>query len=532
MCNAIEKNTYKTTSQMHPDKITDEDLNFFKQISDNTFDYELTLPFNIFQNLKSKRIGKQNVSLVLVEALYSIKGLDLISNKVTKSNSMGTSSIKHTPETHGDKKSRQLGPTFLFRFYGGGDNPEIINYKQSLKLALNDALVYFLSDLINKIDSGDYSQKIMLKRTAACFSIAYTDLNVTRLNRKRNKSTGANELNSKKQFLKMNKTAPESQLGRLLTMQKLKDSAQLNNFVMANFTLNLFDYKNYEDTFIYFKETRKILNFLNIENFPSESDSDFREGNEEISLYKVQRSLSMEPDLNKVERTNEKTCLKLIHDWLRELNNQKNQIDSFVLRRQFGFKTKYNLVNFVKDLENCLKDMSKCELNVNYYSFKENLKDYRDSVFLDDEELDEFSNLKISKLCYLDLNLAKGENLIVTAEYGGLNTGFSSMSSSMNSSTLTNFTRMASVGSTNQSSSSSSNTLVKTANHDLLKQWLDQTRDLITQRYHLINNTVLYKFGGFIGDNLINDLLKKVKQLAIRPQKPIYKQTVHSHNSQ
>lgn len=205
MCNAIEKNTYKTTSQMHPDKITDEDLNFFKQISDNTFDYELTLPFvfnfnrtlrenfifflkqvfntkfksidstnnfskNLlnndaglgdssknfqtqlssssdfknnnftkqnsdplhtdmllisrifFQNLKSKRIGKQNVSLVLVEALYSIKCLYLISNKVTRSNSMCASSIKYTPETHGDKKSRQLGPTFLFRFYCRGDN--------------------------------------------------------------------------------------------------------------------------------------------------------------------------------------------------------------------------------------------------------------------------------------------------------------------------------------------------------------------------------------------------------------------------
>ncbi|CAF0823180.1 unnamed protein product [Brachionus calyciflorus] len=651
MCTAIEKNTYKTTSQMHPDKITDEDLHFFKQISDNTFDYELTLPFvfnfnrtlrenfifflkqvfntkfksidstnqlskNLlnndgsglgdssknfqtqlstsssevknnftkknsdplhtdmllisrifFQNLKSKRIGKQNVSLVLVEALYSIKGLDLISNKVTRSNSMGASSIKYTPE-HGDKKSRQLGPTFLFRFYCRGDNPEIVNYKQSLKLALNDALVYFLSDLITKIDPGEYLKKIMLKRQAARFSIADTDLNVTRLNRKRHKSTGANELNSKKHFLRMNKTARESQLGRLLAMQKISDSAQLNNFVMANFTLNLFDYKDYEDTFLYFKETCKILNFLNIESFPSESDSDFSdtEDTEEIGLYKVQRSLSMEPDLNKIERTNEKTCLKLIHDWLREVNNQKNQIDSLVLRRQFGYKTKYNLVNLVKDLESCLKDMCKCELNVNYYSFKENLKDYRDSVFLDDEDLDEFSNLKMSKLCYLGLNLAKGENLIMTlnAEYGGLNSGFSSMSSSMNSSTLTNYTRMGSVGSTNQSSSNSNNTLVKSmcsvsgdlessfslsnsltlsnlnikrtfcylmvnaksknvyfycfttesANHDSLKQWLDQTSDLIIQRYHLINNTVLYKFGGFIGDNLINDL-KKVKQLAM-----------------
>jgi hypothetical protein len=45
MCNSIEKNTYKTTSAQHPDKITDEDLVFFKQICDNYFEYELPLPF-------------------------------------------------------------------------------------------------------------------------------------------------------------------------------------------------------------------------------------------------------------------------------------------------------------------------------------------------------------------------------------------------------------------------------------------------------------------------------------------------------
>lgn len=45
MCNSIEKNTYKTTSAQHPDKITDEDLAFFKQICDYYFEYELPLPF-------------------------------------------------------------------------------------------------------------------------------------------------------------------------------------------------------------------------------------------------------------------------------------------------------------------------------------------------------------------------------------------------------------------------------------------------------------------------------------------------------
>jgi len=46
MCTSIEKNTYKTTSVQHPDRITDEDLTFFKhQICDMSFDYELEMPF-------------------------------------------------------------------------------------------------------------------------------------------------------------------------------------------------------------------------------------------------------------------------------------------------------------------------------------------------------------------------------------------------------------------------------------------------------------------------------------------------------
>ncbi len=45
MCNSIDKNTYKTTSAQHPDKITEEDLMFFKQICENYFDFEIALPF-------------------------------------------------------------------------------------------------------------------------------------------------------------------------------------------------------------------------------------------------------------------------------------------------------------------------------------------------------------------------------------------------------------------------------------------------------------------------------------------------------
>ena len=56
MCNSIDKNTYKTTSAQHPDKITDEDLTFFKQICENYFDFEIPLPFifNFHRTMREK----------------------------------------------------------------------------------------------------------------------------------------------------------------------------------------------------------------------------------------------------------------------------------------------------------------------------------------------------------------------------------------------------------------------------------------------------------------------------------------------
>jgi hypothetical protein len=51
-------------------------------------------------------------------------------------------------------------------------------------------------------------------------------------------------------------------------------------------------------------------------------------------------------------------------------------------------------------------------------------------------------------------------------------------------------------------------------NYDSIKSLLDQAAEIMNQRYHLLNNTVLYKFGGLIGENLLYDL-KKVKSVCI-----------------
>lgn len=44
--------------------------------------------------------------------------------------------------------------------------------------------------------------------------------------------------------------------------------------------------------------------------------------------------------------------------------------------------------------------------------------------------------------------------------------------------------------------------------YDSLKQVLDQAADTITQRHALVNNIVLYKLGGLIGDCLMYDIKK------------------------
>jgi hypothetical protein len=54
----------------------------------------------------------------------------------------------------------------------------------------------------------------------------------------------------------------------------------------------------------------------------------------------------------------------------------------------------------------------------------------------------------------------------------------------------------------------------ESCNYDSIKLLLEQAADLINQRYHLINNTILYKFGGLIGDNLLYDL-KQVKSVSL-----------------
>ena len=168
----------------------------------------------------------------------------------------------------------------MFRFYCRGEGSDFAIYKHSLKTALNDALLLFLSDYMTRIDSTVYMRRIDLKRKPPTFRVINKQTNIDSTTsmtssansnmvskmmsvsgtsgsaqqldeqeklklRKRHKSTGheaysysrGNQVNSTNDsstcVLKMNKSALETKLGQVLSAQNIRDDNQLNAFIIG-----------------------------------------------------------------------------------------------------------------------------------------------------------------------------------------------------------------------------------------------------------------------------------------------------------
>ena len=158
-----------------------------------------------------------------------------------------------------------------FRFYCRGEN-DTNSYKASLKSALNDALLYFFSEYVTKIEPENYLKRIGLAKMPAQFRKCRFQVDTTtptttnkqsecKRTKKRHKSTGncgddnpssigndAEELS-----LHMNKTAIGTKLGKTILKQQIATESQFNLFTMNNFNSNLFDHRDYEDTIEYFR---------------------------------------------------------------------------------------------------------------------------------------------------------------------------------------------------------------------------------------------------------------------------------------
>lgn len=160
-------------------------------------------------------------------------------------------------------------------------------------------------------------------------------------------------------------------------------------------------------------------------------------------------------------------------------------LSSFVLRKQFPYRSKYNLINLLRDLENSLRDFTKGDINMCCFTFKKScssvvsspntaaaanrqvsneevfddeqlylLKEsggssnstgkwlQSDLHFVDDFDYDiDFANLKRTHFACLHDALSRSQNLIITmnSEYGaGLGGALTLTASGTNSAAPTN----------------------------------------------------------------------------------------------
>ena len=219
----------------------------------------------------------------------------------------------------------------------------------------------------------------------------------------------------------MNKSANHTKLGKLLS-DKINNEAQLNAFIISNFSNNLFDLKDYEDTIEYFREPIKIFDcYQIINNIVAHSTRQIPDNhlNQETSrnhnLSECSDTfLNNNATANTTTSENEgshrrttsesqKSYLRLIYDWLKlfyyhqttsassyrlsssfyqspnpasgsgvSANSAGSAQQAFILRKKLVYHTKYNLTNLLRDLETGMKEICKCEINTSFFSFKNN----------------------------------------------------------------------------------------------------------------------------------------------------------------
>jgi hypothetical protein len=297
----------------------------------------------------------------------------------------------------------------------------------------------------------------------------------------------------------MNKPANQTKLGRLLLNEKISNEAQLNSFIVNNFSNNLFDFKDYEDTIEYFREPIKLFDCNSILNsivsHYSSGDSCDETRRSESELFAGDDSSSISSDLSKGnanDTTSQKSYLRFIYDWLKwfhylqTTNSNSYRLSSslyqspnpagvagvaaasanagptpssqsFIFRKNLTYHTKYNLTNLLREIEAGMKEMcNKCDITKTFYSFKNanpsgnvshhDISDMsNENIFIENDDFDcdkNFANLRQTSFESLNNNLSRMENMIVTmnAEYNS-NQMLASTSSSINSAT-TNITQV------------------------------------------------------------------------------------------
>lgn len=93
----------------------------------------------------------------------------------------------------------------------------------------------------------------------------------------------------------MNKTARNTALGKLIFNQKIANERELNQYVLNNLSNNLFDYRDYQETIEYFRETIRAFDYNRILN------SFINETTRESIVFKSDEDDETEPEENQQE---------------------------------------------------------------------------------------------------------------------------------------------------------------------------------------------------------------------------------------
>ena len=325
-------------------------------------------------------IRKTAIPLVLVEALYAIKGLDhLVQSKVTRQSSTTPNSSQQQQQQQQQqqpiepmlntsyKQSDLIRPTFVFRFYcrgecATGECSSVQNHQKSLKLALNDALLYFLSEYLTRIEPELYLTSVELKKTPVAFRRPSTK----RRPRSANTSNADVDVDVDQASIYMKKSARETILGKLI-QSSFNNDKQLIQFVIANFSNNLFDQRDYQNTIEYFRESlrnfdsSRIFNSLisepsslsssteDIDDTKPRSDAEEFLSSSHSSVSSFYSALKKKPIEIKPEETQEDeeedgqdetsskmSYLRVLYEWLRGLYKAKQKAVVSVISRSHG----------------------------------------------------------------------------------------------------------------------------------------------------------------------------------------------------
>ena len=507
-------------------------------IDPSTLDNGEILLSRIFPHNSKCRIGKHTLlPLSLIECVYAPKGLDkIIKSRIVKSQSPPQ---QHAIESIISKCSRG-GPTIGFKYYSRGEH-EHETIQVSLKQAINQALLIFFCDYLTKIDSEFYTKCIILNENPT--RIRQNDFSGTILQQQAQQI----DLKSYQEVIEY--------LRELIPTEKQFDYNKIFNDLLKSKLNN--ENEIYKKTYLkliydWFHTLYHSYRFSQISPPPQNIQQN--------PLFSRSNSMPVHQSLSIQSNSSPTSSLNTIN---------------LIYRKEFAYRTRSNLINLVQDFISSLKEICKLDVNMNYYSFinsspaqQETSMHDVESFLINEEktncefnDIDDFENLKQTSFKNFENDLIRNKNLIIIFNVDYIlqqqqQQATSNIKSSnllhhvTSASSLPNFNRQNPINIMNSQTINDSIQMQQrifcyalvdskkkclyfyaftneNSIYNSIKQTFEQLCDIINYRTNLVNNIILFKFGGLIGDQMMVDIKNlKISQLQASQQQQQQQQSV------